>query len=174
MRIEVDQLERGEKAFAHTYEPEELILDEERARLLVPPQIRGSASLKGQEVRLRGQITARAEVDCDRCLRSIAVPIETEFDVTYIPASEYAEKETAELQAEDLLLSVYEGDTIDVDEIVREQLLLALPVRALCTEDCKGFCPVCGTDRNTNDCQCEEQEADPRWAALKNLVNRES
>jgi uncharacterized protein len=174
MRIEVDQLESSGKTFAHTYEPEELILDEEGARLLEPPQIRGRASRKGEEVRLRGQITARAEVDCDRCLKSIAVPIETEFDATYIPASEYAAKETAELQAEDLLLSVYEGEAIDVDEIVREQILLALPARVLCTEDCKGFCPVCGSDRNTNACQCEEKETDPRWAALKNLVNRES
>jgi uncharacterized protein len=171
MRIEVDQLESSGKAFAHTYEPEELILDEERARLLEPPHIRGSASRKGNEVRLRGQLTARAEVDCDRCLRSIAVPIETEFDVTYIPASEYAEKETAELQAEDLLLSVYEDDAVDVDEIVREQILLALPARALCAEDCKGFCPVCGTNRNTNACQCEEKETDPRWTALKDLTN---
>ena len=169
MRIEVEQLESGSKAFAHTYEPEELILDEERARLIEAPQIRGQASRKGSEVRLRGQITARAEVDCDRCLKSLAVPIETEFDVTYIPASEYVENEKAELQEDDLLVSVYEGDAIDVDDIVREQVLLALPARALCREECHGLCPVCGIDRNTNACACEDKETDPRWSALKDL-----
>lgn len=169
MRIEIDQLEGGGKTFAHTYEPGELILDEEGARLLEPPQIRGSASRRGDELRLRGQVTARAEVDCDRCLKTIAVPIETEFDVTYIPATLYVSNEKAELQEEDLLVSVYEGDSIDVDDIVREQILLALPARALCREECKGLCPVCGADRNTNACACEDKETDPRWAALKDL-----
>lgn len=169
MRIEVEQLEASGKPFAHNYEPEELILDEERARLTEAPQVRGNASRRGEEARLRGSVTARAEVDCDRCLKSIDVPIETEFDLTYIPASTYVRQETAELQEADLLVSVYEGDAIDVDEIVREQILLALPERALCREECRGLCPVCGIDRNTNGCACEEKEVDPRWAALKDL-----
>jgi uncharacterized protein len=169
MRIEIEQLEGGAKPFAHTYAPEELILDEENARLIEAPQIRGSASRKGSEVQLRGTLTARAEVDCDRCLKSLEFPIETKFDVTYIPASDYESNETAELQADDLLVSVYEGDSIDVDEIVREQVLLALPARALCGEECKGLCPICGNNRNTSPCACEEKDADPRWAALKDL-----
>lgn len=169
MRIEVDQLEGDGKTFAHTYEPEELILDEERARLIEAPQVRGSASRKGEEIRLRGSVTASAEVDCDRCLKALAVPIEAKFDVTYIPASVYAENETAELHEDDLLLSVYEGNAIDVDEIVREQILLALPARAICREECHGLCPVCGIDRNENTCACEDKETDPRWSALKDL-----
>ncbi len=169
MRIEVEQLEGSAKPFAHTYAPAELILDEESARLTEPPQIRGSASRTGNEVRLRGNIKARAEVDCDRCLAALDIPIETDFDVTYIPASDYAANETAELQADDLLVSVYEDDSIDVDEIVREQILLAMPARALCGEDCKGLCPVCGNNRNTQPCSCEDKETDPRWAGLKDL-----
>ena len=169
MRIEVDELEGGGKKFAHTYEPEELILDEEHARLTAAPQVQGSASRRGSEVRLRGSVTARAEVDCDRCLKAVSVPIETQFDVSLIPSSEYLEQETAELQERDLLLSVYDGDSVDVDEIVREQILLALPARALCGEECEGLCPVCGTDRNVNACACENKETDPRWSALKDL-----
>ena len=169
MRIEVDELEGSGKAFAHAYAPEELILDEENARLIEAPQISGSASRKGNEVRLRGKVAARAEVDCDRCLKALEVPINTEFDVTYIPASEYGVSETAELQQDDLLVSVYEGDSIDVDEIVREQILLAMPARALCVEECKGLCPVCGNNRNTSACACEDKNTDPRWSALKDL-----
>lgn len=169
MRIEVDQLEGSAKPFAHTYAPEELILDEESARLTEAPQVRGSASRKGNEVRLRGKLTARAEVDCDRCLKALDVPVETDFDVTYIPASDYVSNEKAELQEDDLLLSVYEGDAINLDDIVREQILLALPVRALCGEECKGLCPVCGINRNADTCACEDKETDPRWAALKDL-----
>lgn len=166
MRIELDKLEGKSNVFAHTYEPGEIVLDEENARLTEEPQINGRINRSGQEVRLQGTVTARAEVDCDRCLKSIAVPIETEFDVTYIPAADYERTEVAELQEEDLSLSVFDGAAIDLDDLVREQVLLALPPRVLCGEECKGLCPVCGADRNQQECACEPKETDPRWAGL--------
>jgi uncharacterized protein len=169
MRIELDRLRETGDRFAHQYEPAELLLDEEHARLTEPPEITGRVQTSGHEVRLKGRITARAEIDCDRCLKSVAVPVETEFDVTYVPEEDYRASEAAELQEEDLSLSVFDGETIDVDELVREQLLLALPTRALCTEECKGLCPVCGADRNSDACDCETKEVDPRWAGLKDL-----
>lgn len=174
MRIEVDKLEKSGNSFAHVYEPEEILLDEEHARLTAPPEVSGRASRSRNEVRLRGKITARAEVDCDRCLKSVEVPVETEFDVTYVPAEDYRSSEAAELQEEDLSLSVFDGENIDVDDLVREQILLALPSRALCGEACLGICPVCGSDQNTNPCDCQTKEIDPRWAGLEKLVNRES
>lgn len=173
MRIELERLQETGERFAHRYEPEELLLDEEHARLTEPPEVSGRVQTSGREVRLRGRITARAEVDCDRCLKSVALPVETEFDVTYVPEEEYRESEAAELQAEDMGMSVFDGETIDVDELVREQLLLALPTRALCTEECKGLCPVCGADRNADPCDCETKEVDPRWAGLKAMRNEE-
>jgi uncharacterized protein len=170
MRIELDKLEETGGQFAHAYEPEELVLDDEHVRLTRWPEISGSASRSGQQVRLRGRITARAEVDCDRCLKSVDVPVEADFDVTYVPATDYgAGPEAAELQEDDLGLSVFDGESIDVDELVREQVLLTLPTRALCGEDCKGLCPVCGEDRNQEACACQPTEVDPRWAALKDL-----
>lgn len=173
MRIELDRLQETGDKFAHVYEPEELVLDEEHARLTEPPEIAGRVSRSGHEVRVRGKINARAEVDCDRCLKAVTVPVETEFDVTYVPEDDYREGEAAELKEDDLSLSVYDGATIDVDELVREQLLLALPTRALCTEECKGLCPVCGADRNADACDCETKEVDPRWAGLKAMRNDE-
>lgn len=169
MRIELDKLEQAGNTFAHHYEPEEIVLDEEHARLTKPPEVTGRVSRSHNEVRLRGKITASAEVDCDRCLKSVNVPIETEFDVKYVPTEDYTSSEAAELQEEDLSVSFFEGETIELDELVREQVLLALPARALCTEQCKGLCPVCGTDRNVNSCNCETREIDPRWEELKNL-----
>jgi uncharacterized protein len=111
-----------------------------------------------------------AEVDCDRCLKSVEVPISTSFDVKYAPASRINDEEAHELAEDDLALSFFEGEMIDIDELVREQVLLSLPSRALCNDDCKGLCPVCGADKNAVDsCGCETTEIDPRWAALKNL-----
>lgn len=169
MRIELDKLEGKSGSFAHTYEPEELLLADEYARLTAPPQISGRIKRSDNRVRLRGAITARAEVYCDRCVKAVAVSVETNFDVTYVPAADYHAVEVAELQAEDLDQSVFDGEEIDIDELVREQVLLALPTRALCSEDCKGLCPACGADRNAQSCSCEDKQIDPRWAALKNL-----
>jgi uncharacterized protein len=172
MRIELENL-APTSSFEHVYEPEELTLDEEHVRLTEPPEVRGSVKQSGREVRLTGTITARAEVDCDRCLKTVALPVETKFDVAYVPAEDYRQSEAAELQEEDLGLSIFDGETIDVDELVREQLLLALPARALCGEDCKGLCPTCGADKNTNPCDCHSREIDPRWAGLKAVMSDE-
>ena len=171
MRLELDKLEETGGAFAHAYGSQELSLEEENLRLTEAPVVSGGrATRHGHQVRLRGTIKARAEIDCDRCLTPIAVPVETDFDVTYVPATEYAaEEEVAELQEEDLSLSVFEGEAIDIDELVREQVLLALPTRALCREDCAGLCPVCGVNKNNKTCHCESKEIDPRWQALKDL-----
>jgi len=67
-------------------------------------------------------------------------------------------------------VSVFDGEAIDVDEIVKEQIVLAVPTRMLCREDCKGICPECGADRNKGDCNCATNDIDPRWAALKDLT----
>lgn len=169
MRIELDKLEKRETQLAHAYEPDELFLDDEHARLTEPPQVAGRIIRDGNQIRLKGQITARAEVDCDRCLKAVSIPVETEFDVAYVPTEDYAGTDAAELQEEDMNLSVFQDSLIDVDELVREQILLALPARAVCVEDCKGLCPVCGANRNTETCECESKETDPRWDALKDL-----
>jgi uncharacterized protein len=169
MRIELDKLEDKGGSFAHIYQPEELALDEEGVRLTVAPEVSGRVKREGQQVRLRGKIAAQAEVDCDRCLTSISVPVSTEFDVKYVPATDYEAEDTAELQAEDLNVAVFDGHTIDLDDLTREQVLLALPMHALCREECKGLCPICSINKNNDACQCEPTEVDTRWEALKNL-----
>jgi uncharacterized protein len=169
MRIELDKLEGNNSSFAHVYEPGELMLDDEHVRLVEQPEVRGRVNRKSYEVQLRGTVRARAEVDCDRCLGSVLIPIASDFDVKYISSDDYRATETVELQEEDLSVAVFEDATIDIDELVREQVLLALPARALCTEECKGLCPVCGSNKNSQDCACETRERDPRWSGLQNI-----
>ena len=168
MRIEVESLTEAGKPFAHTYRPEEVALDEdEHARLASPATVEGSARRRGEEIRLRGKIGAEVEVSCDRCLAAVRLPLEVEFDTAFIPqASEAGKTENVELLSADMGLAAYEGDAVDLDELVREQILLTLPSRRLCREECKGLCPVCGADLNAGDCSCEQGEADPRWSAL--------
>lgn len=170
MRIEVENLTAAATPCEHTYGPEEMELEEEGARVLTETAVRGGATRKGERVRLRGEIKTEVELLCDRCAAPERAPLAVEFDTSFIPQEVEAVKaENVELAAEDLLLSSYEGDAVDLDELVREQILLALPSRHLCREDCKGLCQKCGANLNAGQCSCEQGEADPRWAALAEL-----
>jgi uncharacterized protein len=172
MRIDVERLREAGEPFAHTYAPEELALGDESVRLTSEVKVAGRVSRKGEQVRLRGDVSTAVEARCDRCLRPVTLPVEVGFDARYVPAEgdgAEAGEEAAELKEDDLSFSVYEGDAVDVDELVREQVLLALPTRLLCRDECKGLCPVCGADLNRETCACEQKEVDPRWAALAAL-----
>jgi uncharacterized protein len=173
MRIEVENLKETAEPFSHSYAPGEVELEDEGARLVSDAEVEGSASRKGEEVRVRGKIVTEVELLCDRCLASSRAPLEIEFDTRFIPQSSAAgDAENVELLADDLGLAAYEGDSVDVDELVHEQILLALPSRNLCREDCKGLCPKCGSDLNAGACSCEQGETDPRWAALADWKDR--
>lgn len=128
------------------------------------------------------QVGGGVEVDltppCDRCLepfdRHLSVPVE----VTLSPADEVAtegeEDEEVELTEDDLNFSFYEGDEIDLGDLIRQFLLLEVPIRHLCAEDCKGLCPHCGENLNHKKCDCRPARGDPRLAVLKNLPLRKS
>ena len=170
MRIELASLESGKGAFAHTYAPDELVLKDERVKLLVAPVVSGKMRQQGDRVHLSGHVLARVQVECDRCLKPVELPIDSGFKLEYVTAEAYRAQQAVELTEEDLDLSVFDGEGIDVDELVTEEILLAVPDHLLCDEACQGICPVCGVDRNSNDCGCETQKTDPRWAGLKELV----
>lgn len=173
MLFTVAELHEGKKRFDLTYQPGEFSLEDERADLAAALKVIGEASLKNSEVRVKGDLEGSLHASCDRCLRSLPFPVSLNFDAHYIPVAEYEENERAELQDDDLEFSVFDGEKIDLDELIREQILLALPVRLLCQEECKGLCPECGSDLNHTACQCEEKQVDPRWDALAALKKRE-
>jgi len=169
MRIELENLEGGKGDFAHVYRPDELDPVDERIRLTEPAAVKGQIRLSGHDVVVNGHIDTRAQVDCDRCLKPVEMPVSADFELEYITGSDYESSQAAELTEAEMSVSVFDGEAIDVDEIVKEQILLAVPTRMLCREDCKGICPECGMDKNTGECQCVTDDIDPRWAALKNL-----
>jgi len=169
MRIELENLEGGKGDFAHVYNPEDLNPVDERVKLGGPARVNGKIRLAGNEVFVNGHVDIQAQVECDRCLKPVEIPVSADFELEYITGSEYESSGVAELTEAEMSVSVFDGEAVDVDEIVKEQILLSVPTRMLCREDCKGICPQCGTDRNTGECNCVTEEIDPRWAALKNL-----
>ena len=174
MRIELASLEGGKGRFTHGYSEGELVLEDDRVRVISPPQVSCDIRQEERSVGVNGRVESRVQVECDRCLKPVELAVDSRFKLEYVTADEYKTQQDAELTIEDLDLNVFDGEVIDIDALVAEELLLAAPDHLLCKEDCKGICPVCGSDRNAADCGCDTSEVDPRWAGLKELVNRES
>jgi uncharacterized protein len=169
MRIELDKLESPGGKFAQVYEVNELPLDDTGVQLVEPAEVSCRVRRDGQDVVLQGRLTTKLAAECGRCLRPVEMPIATEFNEKFVRAVTWAAEEQHELLPEDLNISVFDGEGIELDDLVREELLLAVPVNVLCREDCKGLCPTCGIDRNLSNCQCESNEVDSRWQKLKEL-----
>ena len=173
MRIELESLEGPRAGFAHEYTVGELDLEDEAIRLTTPPTVSGRLRREGARVKLDGKIDAQLQLECDRCLKPIDFPVASRFKLEYVTREVYQAQQDLELTEEDLDLTVFDGEVIDVDALVREELLLAVPTQLLCQKDCKGVCSVCGVDRNVKDCFCQVQEIDSRWEGLKELVKGE-
>ena len=122
-----------------------------------------------EDIRLRAKIAGDFEVLCARCLEPLKQHVEQRFDLIFRPAgadSDMAERSISEAETE---IGYYETSGLLLEDAVREQVLLSLPDRSLCREDCKGLCPHCGANLNETSCSCGEEQVDPRWAALKGL-----
>jgi DUF177 domain-containing protein len=125
------------------------------------------------DIRVAGKLATGLEILCARCLDPVEFPVEREFDLLYRPAgSDIGEETEVELQDRDAAISYYEGDGLMLEDIVREQLLLAVPIKTVCKDECKGLCAHCGTNLNTSECECAKSATDPRWEALKGLKDK--
>jgi uncharacterized protein len=115
----------------------------------------------GGSLHVRGHLNLKTSGPCARCLADTPLDIDQEMDLFFLPESEalsaYDDEEGAELQDRDLVVTFYKGDVLDLRAMVREQVLLAQPMKRLCREDCQGVCPTCGADRNTTRCPCPAQ-----------------
>ncbi len=148
---------------------DEINLHDEAIKLTGAVKIEVRLTKSIVQTKLQGEISAAVELECTRCLTPIKDSLEIPFEVIFVTPENFTEAKEAQLNSSDLEISIFEGDRIDLSEVVREQILLAVPSQILCSEDCKGLCQKCGANRNLIDCNCEEKEIDPRWAKLKEL-----
>ena len=124
------------------------------------------------DIRLRGDFAARLQVPCARCVEPVEVPLASDFDLIFRPIGADAGPPERSITAPETEIGYYQNDSLLLEDVLREQVLLSLPVRTLCKPDCKGLCPRCGVNRNNQTCTCEEGPADPRWEALAGLRSR--
>jgi uncharacterized protein len=124
------------------------------------------------DIRLKGHWAGKFEVPCARCVEDVPIALESEFDLIFRPLGADAGPQERSISAVDTEIGYYQKDSLLLEDVLREQVLLSLPVRTLCKEDCKGLCPSCGANRNSQACTCEEGQTDPRWEALAGLRER--
>jgi len=122
--------------------------------------------------RLVGMTETTLETPCSRCLEPMTVPVDASFDLRYQPHSTNTGEGEKEIEEDDLTTAFYQNDEIDLEQLMREQFLLALPMKPLCSEGCKGLCAMCGTNLNRGACDCKREWTDPRLAALKELRSK--
>jgi uncharacterized protein len=173
MFFRIKELELRKIPFARSIEPGEIDFSESEVVQVTPIETEGVAALlenTGGEVRIQGSIRVKMESACDRCLGRASFPLDQKFDLFYRPLETGKPDEEVEIDEGEAEIAFYEDEGIDLADILREQVLLALPMQRLCRQDCKGICPVCGASRNESACGCSAKSADDRWAALKNYT----
>jgi uncharacterized protein len=124
------------------------------------------------DIRLKGSFSGRFQVPCARCVEPVGIPLAVDFDLIFRPAAADSEATERSITAPETEIGYYQKDSLLLEDVLREQVLLSLPVRTLCKPDCKGLCPRCGENRNLQPCSCEEGPSDPRWQALAGLRSR--
>jgi uncharacterized protein len=133
-------------------------------RFATPLSIKGQAQwLTSGEVLVRVALQGVLDQECRRCLEPVAVPVEEELTLLFVPPGETAEEdEEVRILPKDMM-------ELDLGAAIREELVLSQSPFALCRLDCRGLCPQCGVNLNEETCQCRMEEPDPRWDTLRAL-----
>jgi uncharacterized protein len=180
MFIDIHDLERNPLEFREEIRPDSIDLGADIRQINILKTV-GRADLVEehhgkhhviQDIRLKGDLSTRLQLTCARCLEPVMQDVQRDFDLLYRPQGSdagHAELSVTDAEAE---IGYYTGDGLELDDVLREQILLAVPLRALCSEECKGLCPHCGKNLNEGPCSCAEPLEDPRWAALKDIRKR--
>jgi uncharacterized protein len=173
MLLDLSRFRGVENHVERTDPPSAFGLEGEEFRAVAPVQFEADVRKDAEKVRLVGRLRTTLEVPCSRCLEPYEIPVDAPFDLLFLPAASDVAARGAdrEIDDNDVGVSYYHDDVIDLREVMREQFFLALPMKPLCRETCQGLCPNCGINRNTGSCNCHVEWVDPRMAPLARLRN---
>ena len=157
-----------------TFQPSDFVAvvgADEEYRVAAPVHLVMDVHKDGEAYRVTGQVTTRLRLECGRCLEPFEIPVDSRFELRYVPeALAGAEENEREVGEDDLTTAFYREDAIDLGDLMHEQFVLALPMKPLCSESCKGLCPQCGTNLNTGTCECKPTWSDPRLEGLRGIL----
>ncbi len=170
MLLDLRGFRGGVDQVSRTFQAADFALDGEDFRIATPVALTAEVRKDAQKVRVVGRVVADLELDCGRCLEPFPIHVDAAFDLLFLPQAEDGPADEREVQDSDVGVTFYKDDVIDLGEVMREQFLLALPMKPLCRPDCRGLCALCGTNRNRATCECKTEWVDPRLAVLKKLI----
>ncbi len=150
------------------YRPDQFEADE-HFRAVAPVSLAFDIFKDKQQFRLAGRVKTTLELRCSRCLEPFIAPVDQQFDLRYLPHTVKSGEGDREIEEDDLTTAYYEHDEIDLGHLMHEQFVLSLPMKPLCSDGCKGLCPICGVNLNNGTCDCKPVWEDPRLAALREL-----
>lgn len=122
---------------------------------------------KDQVITITGRCRVSLQMNCARCLK----PVRKDLELSFAHRVDILRPGEDEDELE-MSLCIKEGKLLDVDQLVHNEILINLPIRVLCKEDCKGICPICGQDLNEGACSCDQGPADPRMAAFQEIFSK--
>lgn len=172
MFIAVKELEQHKLTIAQRFAPGTIDFhsgDFRQVGMLVTEAV---AELEGSDIHVMGHLETELERACARCLEPVSQPVATDFDVRYRPVASVGRQEEINLAEGDTEIGFYKGEGLFLADLLAEQVYLALPMKALCREDCRGLCPDCGANLNLGSCGCRRVGLDPRLAPLADWKRR--
>jgi uncharacterized protein len=169
MLLDLTRYRRPLESFSRTFQTGEVGEPDDAYRVVDPVDLAFEINKDSDRFRLVGTVKTGLALECSRCVEPFRLAVDAAFDIRYLPASAASTDSDREVEEEDLGTSYYRDDRIDLNELIREQFYLALPMKPLCRDDCKGLCVHCGTNLNTGTCVCAPAWEDPRLAGLKTL-----
>jgi uncharacterized protein len=169
LALDLTKIRTAEEHVERVYQPDALGAENDVFAIVAPVSLVFDVHKDRDRFRLTGRVTTTLELPCGRCLEPFTLPVDSTFDLRYQPHTGHPGGDEREIEADDLDAAFYEDDEIDLGQLMQEQFYLALPMKPLCKDDCKGLCPNCGTNLNKATCDCNLQWEDPRLAALKAL-----
>jgi uncharacterized protein len=169
LSLNLAKIRTAHERFERVYAPDALPA-EESYRVMEPVSLAFDIHKDKDQFRLVGSVRTTLELPCSRCLEPFIWPIDSAFDLRYQPHARNTGEGEREIEEDDLTTAFYENEEIDLGQLTREQFYLALPMKPLCSDDCRGLCPTCGVNLNRSSCSCTNRWDDPRLAALKALA----
>ena len=180
MFLDIKELELHPLDFKEEIQPGVIDFGEE-VRQTTPLETSGHAEVVEEhhgkhevilDLRLRGKLSAGLELQCARCLDPVKQNVKREFELLYRPLGADAGRDELSVTDAEAEIGYYQNAGLLLEDVLREQVLLALPLKVTCRPDCKGLCPQCGKNLNQEQCSCSTEIEDPRWAALKEVRSK--
>jgi uncharacterized protein len=173
MLLDLNKLHGSRERVERTLRPDAFDPPDPEYRVAVPVQLAMDVEKAGADAfHATGSVRTRLELACSRCLEPFEVPVDAAFELRYVPQVENTGEGEREIEEDDLNTAYYREGLLDVLDLLREQFQLALPMKPLCSEACRGLCVQCGANLNRTECDCAPAWEDPRLAPLKGLLTR--